>query len=82
MAWPWAPCPWAAHCTGLIRTEEKSFWNHESLEILLGREFGAYSGETSSSEIEGEAKDINLEYIERWQGGIEAESDWEDLSSN
>ncbi|PLB54075.1 hypothetical protein P170DRAFT_397106 [Aspergillus steynii IBT 23096] len=57
-----------------IRTEERSLFKHEWLEMLVTRDTGADCSQFSSSGVEDEAKHLDFEDIRRWQENVSAET--------
>lgn len=53
-----------------IRTEEKPLWKHEWLEMLVNRELGASSSESSSSGLKEDAKGPDFDTIRGWQEDV------------
>ncbi|KAB8266162.1 hypothetical protein BDV32DRAFT_156218 [Aspergillus pseudonomiae] len=57
------------------RPEERELWKHEWLELLVDRDYGVESSESSSSEVEeGGANSENLRYVHMWRDNVLAPS--------
>lgn len=57
-----------------IRTDEKPFWEHEWLYMVVSRDLDDDSSESSLSDVEGELKHLDLEVIRKWQEDVAAEA--------
>ncbi|KAE8137960.1 hypothetical protein BDV38DRAFT_292574 [Aspergillus pseudotamarii] len=54
------------------RPEEREFWKHEWLELLIDSDDDVESSETSSSDVDDRANSENLNHVQKW---------WDDVAS-
>lgn len=55
------------------RSEERELWKHEWLELLVDRNDGAESSESSPSEVEDVANSEQLQHVQKWRDNVVAE---------
>ncbi|KAE8323648.1 hypothetical protein BDV39DRAFT_195723 [Aspergillus sergii] len=54
------------------RPEERELWKHEWLELLVDRNDGAESSESSVTDVDDEANCKKLEHVHKWRGNVMA----------
>ncbi|KAB8206000.1 hypothetical protein BDV34DRAFT_234945 [Aspergillus parasiticus] len=54
------------------RPEERELWKHELLELLVDRDDGAESSESSVTDVDDEANCKKLEHVHKWRGNVMA----------
>ncbi|EIT82309.1 hypothetical protein AO1008_02659 [Aspergillus oryzae 100-8] len=63
---------WTSFSEG-TRSEERELWKHEWLELLVDRNDGAESSESSPSEVEDVANSEQLQHVQKWRDNVVAE---------